>query len=151
MAGRPDNESEILGPAPIDRLCVRCKSMFSSLQSLRKLLSPAGYEHYSRNEVRQHAVAGCPFCREISAGNWTERYGNDDVSIHLKAAYNGSPIHANPLKDWKMSSYPTSILKMNTVISAEPRVYHTRFHVHTPSGKHPNVALLSCCHSVSDR
>jgi hypothetical protein len=131
VSGLSDSETEIVVPTPIDWLCLRCKSMFSSIQSLQSLVSEEGYEHYSRKEARQHADAKCSFCPKILRGFWTEE-DDDDMPIHLKAAYNDTPIHSN-LED--ISSYPTSILKMNTLVSAtEPAVYDIDINIYAPSG-----------------
>jgi hypothetical protein len=105
--------------------------MFSSIQSLQSLVSEEGYEHYNRKEARQHADAGCSFCLNILRGFWTEE-DDDDMPIHLKAAYNDTPIYSN-LED--ISLYPTSILKMNTLVSAtEPAVYDIDINIYAPSG-----------------
>ena len=121
-----DSETGIWGPAPIDRLCLRCKSMFSSIQSLQSLVSEEGYEHYSRKEAQQHADAGCSFCPEILWGFGTEE-DDDDMPIFLKAAYNNTPIQSN-LDN--ISSYPLSILKMNRVVSAaESAVYEIEINI----------------------
>lgn len=142
-----DSETEIVLPTPTDSLCLRCKSMFSSIQSLQSLVSEEGYEHYSRKEARQQVDAGCSFCPNILRGFWAEEE-DDDMPIHLKAAYNYTPIHSN-LED--MSSYPTSILKMNTLESAtEPQAYEINIKIYAPSGRHTtsiwrsHVCRLSC-------
>jgi hypothetical protein len=134
-----DSETEILGPASIDRLCLRCKSMFSSLQSLRSLVSQEGYEHYNRKEAQQHADAGCSFCPELLWAFYMEE-DDEDMPIHLRAAYNGTAIHSN-LEN--ISLYPSSILKMNSMVSAaaEPEVYNGQINICAPSGKHLNLAL----------
>jgi hypothetical protein len=119
VSGLSDSETEIVVPSPIDLLCMRCKSMFSSIQSLQSLVSEEGYEHYSRKEARQHADAGCSFCPAILWGFRTEE--DDDMPVHFKAAYNYTPICSN-MED--VSSYPTSILKINTlVLATDPAVY----------------------------
>jgi hypothetical protein len=138
-----DSETGILGPAPIDRLCLRCKSMFFSIQSLQSLVSEEGYKHYNRKEAQQLADSGCPFCMEICGGGWAEEDDSgendseedDDVPIHLKAAYNGTVIHCD-LEN--TASYPSSILKMNTMVVAEPAVYYRKIKIFSPSSKHLN-------------
>lgn len=123
--------------------------MFSSIQSLQSLVSKEGYEHYSRKEARQQVDAGCSFCPKILRGFWTEEE-DDDMLIYLKAAYNDTPIHSN-LED--ISSYPMSILKMNTLVSAtEPAAYNIDINIYAPSGKHTTsiwrsrLCRLTCNH-----
>jgi len=111
MSELSDSDTEILELKLIDRLCLRCKSMFSSIQNLRSLVSQEGYEHYSRKEARQYADVGCSFCQELLCFFWTEE-DDVDMPIHLKDAYNGTLIHSN-LEN--ISLYPLSILKMNAV------------------------------------
>jgi hypothetical protein len=133
-----DSNTEDLEPTSVNRLCLRCKSMFSSLQSLRSLVSEEGYEHYSIKEAGQHADAGCSFCSELLRF-WLEE-DDDDKPIFLKAAYNNTPIQPN-LDN--VLSYPSSIFKMSSLVSAaESAVDDIEINICAPSGKHLNLALL---------
>lgn len=158
MSEPSDSETEVLDPTPVDELCLRCKSIFSSLQSLQSLVSEEGYKHYNKKEAQQHEDSRCPFCMEICSVHWAEEYdsgeddaeendseGNDseedyNVPIYLKAAYNGTAIHCD-LENTAL--YPSSILKMNTVVVMKPAAFHREIKIFSPYSKHRNSTLPS--------
>ncbi|KAL8368093.1 hypothetical protein RB599_003818 [Gaeumannomyces hyphopodioides] len=48
--------------------CTRCQGMTGTVDGLRRLLDPQGYEHSTRHELDESASAGCPVCRLMFVG-----------------------------------------------------------------------------------
>ena len=49
-----------------EHCCYRCQFMTGTVEGLRALVSPEGYEHYTCDQVRQQSdVSGCPFCELV--------------------------------------------------------------------------------------
>ncbi|KAH8773868.1 heterokaryon incompatibility protein-domain-containing protein [Hyaloscypha sp. PMI_1271] len=100
-------------PTSAALLCERCKSIFSSLQSLQSLVSEEGYEHHTLNGILQHANEGCPSCNELFITMHAEDF-NQYEPLMLRAAVDDVPL--SPDSGDKLS-YPFSILNMNRLRS----------------------------------
>lgn len=49
-----------------EHCCNRCQLMTGTVEGLRTLVSPEGYEHYTCGQIRQQSnVSGCPFCELV--------------------------------------------------------------------------------------
>ncbi|RDW57116.1 hypothetical protein BP6252_13862 [Coleophoma cylindrospora] len=80
------NDMQVASGENDEHLCSRCSQMFTTLDSLRRLTSEEGYEHYTKAELRKSAKKGCSFCKEVlwKRGNRTLCFDKDEPHESLK-------------------------------------------------------------------
>ncbi|KAJ8113101.1 hypothetical protein ONZ43_g5230 [Nemania bipapillata] len=91
-----------------EHCCDRCQLMTGTLEGLRSLVSPAGYQHFTCDQLRKEADAsGCPFC-ELAMRNGVIRIRS--ISEEDNAA-DGHPFRRSPRLRGLKASIPLDPLR----------------------------------------
>jgi hypothetical protein len=85
-------------------LCDVCKSMFSTLDGLKALVSKSGYEYLSFNEIT-NIKRGCSLCKLLKEGAFAHSPGDEKIRLRAEPLALGT----NAMDDI-CTSYPYEIL-----------------------------------------
>ena len=95
----------------LTNLCLKCRSMFSTLSGLRALLSPVGYVHSERAELEGYARAGCMLCGYVCSYYHDKENYHNPVCFYIETSgISQSPEYHGPI------TYPSEILNIRCVV-----------------------------------
>jgi hypothetical protein len=115
-------------------LCERCASMFSTVESLRALVSEDGIECFEWSDIRHSASRGCPLCLEIKEQriDWILHSGprfRKDSRLKIVGVDKFSD--SDPVGS---SDYPHRVLSIRYVAILAYNMSENLFAIYTPQG-----------------
>jgi len=94
------------------KVCERCESLLSSIESFEALLSSKGYEHLSWEDLKLSAERGCQLCLRVSQLFSTKDIANLPAPITFRMR----AICSFPPQTIDLKRYPSQILSISEIL-----------------------------------
>lgn len=109
-----------------------CRSIFSTIENLKVLLSSDGHEHYTHKEHVEHGKDGCSLCATFSLSVYWGKDSTEDVPLRLRDVLQDGWNDA--ALDWDID-YSMDIMSIESITTVNADIGGLRILVYSLPGK----------------